>query len=346
MALANILMPVIVLSSLQVNAVAPAAQMTYDMAIMEFVLWLRDQQVCIVRSVRGLDAAVVSYFDMLSSMLTPFSAGEKLLAGLSHRTPNHAGSLSSKFPGASRSLKGWRRLFPARTRPPLPFFGVLLIAAQLIQQGVPQMALAALVGFSCYLRPSELTGLRVGQVVLPQNQSHRGFRQVSLVLHKFDGLTPGKTGHFDESMKLDSSWTMPWIVVQMEMLLGGRAPFEPLWNFKHADFVREYLRAARRLGLEQRQMTTAVYGLRHGGASHDTVAQLRTFQEVKERGRWATDASVFRYRKASVAQNELSKIPQAQQAIAAHIAKNVGALFVDSRERTLLLRRLQQTLAA
>ena len=82
MRLAAILLPVVVLSTLQVNAVTPASQLMYDNAIMEFVLWLRDQEVTIVRTLPGLDVAVVIYFDMLSAMLTPYSAGEKLFKRL------------------------------------------------------------------------------------------------------------------------------------------------------------------------------------------------------------------------------------------------------------------------
>lgn len=46
----------------------------------------------------------------------------------------------------------------------------------------------------------------------------------------------------------------------------------------------------------ERGFTTCLYGLRHGGASHDTLNRLRSLQQVKERGRWVTDSSVRRYK--------------------------------------------------
>ena len=75
----------------------------------------------------------------------------------------------------------------------------------------------------------------------------------------------------------------------------------------------------------------ALYGLRHGGASHDTLLQLRSYSQVKERGRWATDASVHRYRKASLAQSETAKMAASHQRLGAMIASNVGRLFLDDQ---------------
>ena len=76
MLLGNILLPVLRLSTLQSNAVTPAVANQYDHSLMEFILWLREQQVHVVRTCRGLDTALVKYFDALSEMLTLYSAGK------------------------------------------------------------------------------------------------------------------------------------------------------------------------------------------------------------------------------------------------------------------------------
>ena len=155
---------------------------------------------------------------------------------------------------------------------------------------------------------------------------------------------PSKTGHYDESMKLHSTWMSSWIVPVLEQLLGSRGPAEKLWGFEHADFVRAYRDACSELGFVRLRLTTALYGLRHGGASHDTVGGLRTFPEIKERGRWATDASVHRYRKASLAQAEQARIPAQLLSVAGLISKDVGMLFEDTLRRKWALRRLSHAL--
>ena len=138
MALSRVLLPVISLSVLQANAVTQAVSMQYGQALMEFLFWLRNQEVVVV-SLKALDLALVRHFDELCMLLTPYSPGDKVPASLGHRTPHHAGSLSQTFPGASRSMRGWRRILPTRTRPPLPFLGMLLIAAQLPASGCREM---------------------------------------------------------------------------------------------------------------------------------------------------------------------------------------------------------------
>jgi len=49
--------------------------------------------------------------------------------------------------------------------------------------------------------------------------------------------------------------------------------------------------------------------LRHGGASHDLLHKLRSFEEIKARGQWLTDLSVRRYAKAAAVQRYLLQCP-------------------------------------
>ena len=73
-------------------------------------------------------------------------------------------------------------------------------------RGYREMALAVMVSFSGYLRPSELTSLLASQVVEPQEFGGAHFRHLAIVLHHFSGLVPSKTGVYDESVLLDSPW--------------------------------------------------------------------------------------------------------------------------------------------
>ena len=341
LALVGIVLPLSSLSRLQTFAVTESVGVQYDQALMEFLLWLRSEMILVIRTVKGVDAALVHYFDHLAESYTPYAVGEKCIAALAHRMPTLAGSNSEKFPAAMRAMKGWRRLFPSRTRPPLPFAAALVMAAILVARGLSTMGLALLVGFSAYLRPSELTSLRTAQVIMPQQSGQTHFRYPALLLHRFEGLRPGKTGRFDESIILDSHWMAGWITNQLEVLLQSKAPSDPVWPFTHAEFLSQYRRAAEDFGLKTRGLNVAIYGLRHGGASHDTLAELRTFEQVKERGRWACDRSVHRFRKASLAQAEVQKLSRHHQQLAARIAKDPGALFTSGALRRDLLPQLE-----
>eukprot|EP00973_Karenia_brevis_P084744 11759011-Karenia_brevis.AAC.1 len=71
------------------------------------------------------------------------------------------------FPQAMRALKGWEKLCPSSTRPPLPWHALQLILLDLLARDKVAMALCVLLGFLTYMRPRELTGLTVGQLVQP-----------------------------------------------------------------------------------------------------------------------------------------------------------------------------------
>ena len=61
-----------------------------------------------------------------------------------------------------------------------------------------------------------------------------------------------------------------------------------------ASLRRQFNKSAKFIGLAK---DVNLYQLRHGGASHDLAANLRTRAEVMARGRWQTEASVRRYAK-------------------------------------------------
>ena len=329
MSLSSVLIPLITLSVLQANAIGPAASVQYDQALLEFLLWLHSQGVWRVRSLPGVDLCLVRYFDELSLSMAPYAVGEKTLAACGHRTPYEPGPLSTKFPGASRALKGWKRVYPCRTRAPLPFLAMLLAVASMLLRGQRQMALGVLLAFSGYLRPSELSGLKSDQVVEPQEFGGAHFKHLAIVLHHFSGLVPSKTGVFDESILLDSPWFGEVATMEISRLARSRSAGAPVWSWQRAGLRAEWTSVMQALRFDKNELTVCLYGLRHGGASHDTLNRLRALHQVKERGRWVTDASVHRYRKASLAQSELAKLTSAQQTAGRLLSRSVDRMLSD-----------------
>ena len=48
---------------------------------------------------------------------------------------------------------------------------------------------------------------------------------------------------------------------------------------------------------------------RHGGASQDYFLSTRSIQEIQERGRWACEQSVRRYKKMGTYAEQLTRLP-------------------------------------
>ncbi len=53
----------------------------------------------------------------------------------------------------------------------------------------------------------------------------------------------------------------------------------------------------------------SAYSPRHGGASHDLLTGSRSLQEVKRRGRWASDESLKRYGKETKLIEVMARVP-------------------------------------
>lgn len=202
----EILLPLSTLTMLLANAIGPAATAAYEQALLECLSWLRLQGVSRVETLAGVDLCMAKFLDEPWMHMAPYAVGEKTMAACGHLTPATPGSLAVRFPGAARALKVWKRFCQARTRATIPFLALILIVAQLLLRHRKEMALAVMLAFSGYLRPSEVSNLGAEQVVEPQEHGSAHFSFVAVVLHHFSGLMPSKVGVFDESIVLDSHW--------------------------------------------------------------------------------------------------------------------------------------------
>eukprot|EP00973_Karenia_brevis_P054225 7533362-Karenia_brevis.AAC.1 len=112
------------LSFLQMHAILPQTAMYYMDMIAEFSRWLKTQKISISTAIQ-LDQSLVRYFDMMAMEGGFPSMGDKVLAALLHLSPTLGSNILTAFPMASRSLRGWHRLMPARTVQPLPFASLM-----------------------------------------------------------------------------------------------------------------------------------------------------------------------------------------------------------------------------
>ena len=110
------------------------------------------------------------------------------------------------------------------------------------------------------------------------------------------------------------------------------------WSFTHEELLATHMSVIAQFGFSA--LVNSLYGLRHDGASHDTLRAFRPALEVKLRGRWASDKSLLRYRKASLAQREANKLSQAQRSAARKIAEMPEFYFNNLDETRALLQPL------
>ncbi|CAK0891989.1 unnamed protein product [Prorocentrum cordatum] len=217
--------------------------------------------------------------------------------------PTLGGPLRQVFPGAHAAMLGWRQLEPAHSRPPLPW-GVVLALAWAMLPECPVGALAIIVMFETYMRPSELLSLTVGQLVPPTASRGQGAFW-GFYVHVEELGRPSKTQEFDLSVLLDLDRHRPLIPVLLA-LQGGRASGGPLFDVSSRQLYRSFALAVEHVVVSCIEPIS--YALLHGGASHDRLVRARSLVEVQQRGHWRSFRSVVRYDKHARVSFQLGKL--------------------------------------
>ena len=301
---------------------------TYHTVLAEFFLfaafWGLTPDLKFPEQAETLDQAASEYCDHMYMEGHQAYIGERLFAALqdSYTALNQAGSV--KLPEFYRTRQAWRRRAPGRSRAPLSLTQVLLVVGWFVSRGLLPMALWILVCFTTYYRPSEVFSLKVGDLLRPTSRLPHHLLQ----LHPGDAGVSSKARVFDDGVPLDSpilKW-LPGALIK-HLRLSRRKAQENMFLFTYGELLHQFKLACSELQIKD----ASLYRLRHGGASHDAAARLRTIAEIKRRGRWASDRSVRRYEKRTWLHSEEVKVSPTLEARAQRIEEGLPELFGVSR---------------
>jgi len=137
---------------------------------------------------------------------------------------------------------------------------------------------------------------------------------------------PSKTGEFDESVIIDRD-KYSFILPAMADLKATRRDEELL--FHGPTLQSAFRRAAIELDLMKIGIKN-VYQLRHGGASHEAMAQLRDSEGIRDKGQWKSKASVRRYRKGGRVAEVTSRMTSQQQKCGEKILGCLSSILTGS----------------
>ena len=218
----------------------------------------------------------------------------------------------------------------------MPILMLHVLTCTLLAWGHVGAALALLVGFPGYIRPRELAELKVQSLAQPAPLGGAHFRFWALWLFPEQGFVRSKTGNFDDAITLDHDF-LSFADPFLSLLSVDRPPSTRLWPFTHDQLRKHLRRAVAHLGLGN--MNVCFYKLRHGGASHDVLISVRPVLNVKLRGRWTSDSSLWRYQNSSLAQSELRRMPATIVTLGLSAAARLPDLFHDPQVARDLLRQ-------
>ena len=172
----------------------------------------------------------------------------------------------------------------------------------------PVAALAVALGADAYFRLGELLSLTRESFAAGRPQLGRGHRHATILLFPASGEVASKTLQYDESVTLDSperQWLTRCLLAHVKKL----QPSEVLFPFAPHQFLALFKQAAAMMGLGVWEATPHV--LRHAGPSSDYLGKLRTLEDIRRRGRWASMASLRRYERASQMNARVAILPVA-----------------------------------
>lgn len=215
-------------------------------------------------------------------------------------------------------LRGWSRLRPSSSHPPLTWPLVTLIAVTMAGNSYGDGAIATLVSFDALLRISEMASLRV-QDVSPPSDPRRGRPSMpSSSSSSGTGSDGGMVGssHVLLRLRITKTGRNQWVELtnsSIEKLLvhhiTGRDGDELVFNLtapgccSHggpSDYRYAFSVVCRTLGLGSIHFTP--HSLRHGGATHALQHLRQSIETVMHRGRWRSMSSCQTYLQSGRAQ--------------------------------------------
>jgi hypothetical protein len=253
----------------------------------------------VMNTCEEIDAVLSQFLNEVFLLGSDLSEATKYLAAIMDHFPMTA--VKSALARSRRCLQGWGKLDPGKTRPPLAWQLLALIAPHMLGtfEGL-HMALLLLTMFACYFRPGEAMNLAESQLVRPS----QGFQKYAINLHSSDQAQSSKMGLQDESIMLDSK-TLPKLGMWLARI-SGAMPAAQLFKTQPVHFNAAWKAALVAIGLPANYAVP--YQLRHSGPSHDRLLEHRPLDEVKQRGRWKSDSSVKRYEAHALVQQEFQKL--------------------------------------
>ena len=280
----------------------------YRSLMNDFLEWADDERAA---TDAALDMLIVEYFHERFADGYGKSSAEHLLFAWSHFMPEVRGML----PRAAQCVRGWNKLVPVNSHPPLTWDLAVAIGVRLAGIGKKRHGVAVLLGFDCLLRVGELCALRREDVVdggvgrLGRDNDGR----VVLRLRKT------KTGNEKSVEVLD-----PSTIALLRDVVARTAPGDRIFPFSTANFRAAMKAACAAMGLSERYVP---HSLRHGGATRYRFFFKWTLEQVMERGRWAASRTTKRYIQSGRALAMSMDVPAALAAAARVLAMSVVTAF-------------------
>lgn len=274
-------------STLIMSSYSLKTQRKYRAAVLSFFRWWLSNYPSDPPSRSNIDMYLSDYMGHLHSNGHGKAEASCCLSGLDMFFPGITSSLHS----SKRALKGYMRLFPSVSKPPLPWPVCVVIAAWLAFNDRYSMGLAVLISFDGYLRKEEVLQLRYEDIAIGSDP------RLGVISDGVDGksladdrvhihIRNAKTGRFQGIEIRD-----PHVRLLVREYRQQHHHGQRLFTFSGSSYHRWFKRACFNLDLTS---DYSLHCLRHGGATRDYLDGV-PINDVMLRGRWVGIKSATRY---------------------------------------------------
>ena len=219
--------------------------------------------------------------------------------------------LSQKLLLSNKSLRGWEKLAPSQQYVPFPFELAMGTAYQLFRRGKVAMAVGMILQFDAYLRVGELIALRKRQIIFHAHPTNNEYGTLIL---------PATKAGENQSVTFRGRF----LHALLRRLTAQLQNDDRLFAFSEDTFRRQITITLKILKCYF--FTVSSHGLRHGGSTYDAERGI-PFEQIKIRGRWRRDQTVFHYLQQGVVAEIRKKIPPVTRRRLNRLTSNLSYYF-------------------
>ena len=292
---------------LRVKRIQARTLLLYDDHVQHFLEWCRHRKANL-KSETLIDKWMSIFFHALFEDNAPQNTASYTLFGWIALKMVPSKPERDLLPLSRAALSAWRGISPVRSRVGVPPQVVYKFAAFCVKNGNASAAVAVLLQYDLYARPSEILGARGRDLVSPVEvlSSHWG-----LVFGNSDFGETTKVKAVDDVVFADSPHR-PFAGRLLHFL--GRSCLHlnvKLFQCTLSQYEDLFRRFSKQYKLPSGLFTP--HCIRHSGPSFDAIHSHKTFAEIQARGRWACAASINRYKKPGRLLLQASRLPSALQ---------------------------------
>lgn len=283
------------------RAVATSTLHRYSKAVNGFKKWVKS----VVRDGDSfpMDILMCDYIHHLFSNGVGKVTARAVYYGMRLKYPELCGSM----PMSQHALRGYNRLKPSKSYPPMPYSVLMVISLWMCFRGYVIHSLGLLLSFDCYLRLGELLNLQYRDIYdmkYPRFGEEPSDRMYLRLRHT-------KTGD-DQGVEVESSDVKHLLRVAMTRPHYGT---DSIFQFSSSMIRKLIRRACVANGID---VPFVPHSLRHGGATRDYM-NGRPIEDIMMRGRWSSSNMTRRYIQTG-----------RQRLIAQHIPRPVSSFGLQS----------------